>query len=137
MVQQAGSVLDSSALLAFLQGEPGSLAVLESLTAGAVLNVVNYSEVLTRLAGAGESPEHADRRLREEGLIGGIVAIVPVTQEDAVEIARLRDATRAQGLSLGDRACLATATRLQRPAVTADRAWASVDIGVPIRLIRP
>jgi len=54
-----------------------------------------------------------------------------------VVIARLRAATRAQGLSLGDRACLATGLRLGWPVITADRSWAIVDVGVTVHLIRP
>jgi ribonuclease VapC len=54
-----------------------------------------------------------------------------------VVIARLRPLTRAQGLSLGDRACLATGLRLGRPVITADRSWAALDVGVTIQLIRP
>jgi len=40
------------------------------------------------------------------------------------------------GLSLGDRACLALADAMGCPAVTADRAWSSIDIGVSVVLIR-
>jgi PIN domain nuclease of toxin-antitoxin system len=39
-------------------------------------------------------------------------------------------------LSLGDRACLALGLRLGSPVVTADRVWATVDVGVEIVLIR-
>jgi PIN domain nuclease of toxin-antitoxin system len=39
-------------------------------------------------------------------------------------------------LSLGDAACLATARLLGVPAITADRAWAALPLGVEIRLIR-
>lgn len=62
--------------------------------------------------------------------------MVPLTEDDAVCIARLRAVTRAQGLSLGDRACLATGIRFGRPVLTGDRGWAAVDVGVAVRLIR-
>ena len=55
---------------------------------------------------------------------------------DSVSIANLRGATRAKGLSLGDRACLATGLRLGGPVITADRAWAAVNVGVTVQLIR-
>ena len=48
----------------------------------------------------------------------------------------LRLATRHLGLSLGDRACLALAEREQLPILTGDGAWALLDIGLDIRLIR-
>jgi PIN domain nuclease of toxin-antitoxin system len=63
--------------------------------------------------------------------------VVPLHEDDAVVIARLRPLTKAQGLSLGDRASLATGLRLGRPVITADRAWAALDVGVTVRLIRP
>jgi PIN domain nuclease of toxin-antitoxin system len=61
-----------------------------------------------------------------------------VTAADAVEIGLLRSTTRAAGLSLGDRSCLALAARLGLPAVTTDRAWAKVAdrIGVEVLIIR-
>ncbi len=44
--------------------------------------------------------------------------------------------TRALGLSLGDRACLALAMERKLPVLTADRAWKSLRVGVEIRVIR-
>lgn len=56
----------------------------------------------------------------------------------AHDIGMLVPATRAAGLSLGDRACLALARRLGVPALTAERRWAEVAgvAGVEVRLIR-
>ncbi|MEC4813191.1 MAG: hypothetical protein SAK29_07955 [Scytonema sp. PMC 1069.18] len=51
-------------------------------------------------------------------------------------IAKLRVPTQAWGLSLGDRACLALALTLNLPALTCDRVWANLNIGVSITLIR-
>ena len=62
---------------------------------------------------------------------------MPRNEADSVTIARLRTLTRAQGLSLGDRACLATGLRLGRPVITADRGWVAIDVGVTVHLIRP
>lgn len=133
----AGAVLDASALLAYLRGEAGGQMVKAVLATGAVINAVNYAEVLSRLGDAGEEPTTAHRRLQEQALIGGLLEIVPLTEDDAVTTARLRAATREHGLSLGDRACLATGLRLGRPVLTADRSWAAVDVGATVRLIRP
>ncbi len=131
-----GSVLDASALLAYLQDEPGAQVVQDALVAGAVINIVNYAEVLSRLAAAGTDAGNAHHELQEQGLIGGLLELVAPTEEDAVAIARLRAATRAYGLSLGDRACLATALRLGWQVITADPSWSSLSIGVDVRLIR-
>lgn len=51
-------------------------------------------------------------------------------------IARLWPKTRSAGLSLGDRACLATAHRLELPTLTADWAWSELDFEVDVQLIR-
>ena len=130
------SDLDASALLAYLQGEPGSATVEAALAAGAVISIVNYAEVLLRLADAGEDPATANHRLSEQGLIGGLLEVVPLTEEDAVVTAQLRTSTRVHGLSLGDRACLATGLRFSGPVLTADRTWALLDVGVIVQLIR-
>ncbi len=54
----------------------------------------------------------------------------------ADETGALWTATRDTGLSLADRACLAVARSLELPAVTADRAWLELDVGVDVRCIR-
>jgi len=56
----------------------------------------------------------------------------------ALEVGMLRLTTRQLGLSLGDRACLATAQVLGNlPVLTADRAWADLNIDLKITLVRP
>lgn len=62
--------------------------------------------------------------------------IHPLDESQARRIATLRPVTRAAGLSLADRACLALAHALELPAHTADGAWRDVDAGVEVRLIR-
>jgi PIN domain nuclease of toxin-antitoxin system len=51
-------------------------------------------------------------------------------------IADLRRPTSHLGLSLADRACLALALRLGLPIVTADRAWAELELAVQVQTIR-
>ncbi len=48
----------------------------------------------------------------------------------------LRPLTKAQGLSLGDRACLTLAKKLDWPTLTADQAWQDLMLDVEIRLAR-
>ena len=133
---QSGAVLDASALLAYLRGEAGSEIVEVALGLGAVISSVNYAEVLSRLVDVGEAPEKADQRLRERGLLDSLLTVVPLGEDDGVTIAQLRPLTRNQGLSLGDRACLATGLRRGWPVLTADWGWEAVDVGVTVRLIR-
>jgi PIN domain nuclease of toxin-antitoxin system len=131
------AVLDASALLALLKGEPGAERVAEALEQGAYLSAVNLAEVLSRLADWGEDPAEAQARMAQVGLLGAAVEVLPFTGEDALEVARLRALTRAYGLSFGDRACLALARRLGLPALTAERAWAELDLGIPVEVLRP
>lgn len=64
------------------------------------------------------------------------VRVEPLSEADAVTAANLWTRTRAAGLSLGDRCCLALGARLALPTVTADPAWAGLDIDIPVRIIR-
>jgi len=62
---------------------------------------------------------------------------VPFTEEDADRVAGLTPSTRPLGLSLGDRACIALALRADAPALTAERAWAALEMdGLAVERIR-
>ena len=123
-------VFDSSALLAITFGEDGA-AVAQCAMGGAVMSAVNVTEVITRLIDRGASPEQAHRELSRFG-----VTIRPFDEPLALAAGSLRAATRSLGLSLGDRACLALAIRERAQVVTADRAWASLDLGIDVQVIR-
>jgi ribonuclease VapC len=132
----AGAVLDASAVLAYLNREAGAEVVADMVQSGASLSAVNFAEVLSTASDRGVLPERLIARLTEAGLLEGAIAVELFTAEDAGTVGDLRPATRAAGLSLGDRACLALARRLEVPAATADTAWAELDVGVEIVLIR-
>jgi len=71
------------------------------------------------------------------GVLGEVLAILPLDEAAAETIAALRAGTRRAGLSLGDRACLALARSLEVPALTMDRAWAALRLpGVEVRVLR-
>jgi ribonuclease VapC len=130
------TVLDASALLAYLQGEPGTDYVAIFLTQGTAMSAVNWAEVLSKLLERGKLPQVVTAQLRDLGLLGQAIQIYPVDEALALIIAELLPFTRAMGLSLGDRACLALALTLNLPALTADKAWSNVDAGVLVQLIR-
>ena len=113
-------VIDASALLALLQGEPGADVVAGLLIRG-VMSAVNLSEVVAKLTEHGMPAEAA-----RTALDGLPIDVHPFDREAAHSAGELRSVTRSAGLSLGDRACLALAMRLGVTAVTADRAWASL-----------
>jgi PIN domain nuclease of toxin-antitoxin system len=124
------AVLDASALLALLNQEEGAERV-APFVADAVISTVNLAEVITRLALAG-MPETAIR----ETLAFLPLESVPFDVGQAIEVGLLAPTTKPSGLSLGDRACLVLARRLNATAVTADQAWVDIDAGVAVELIR-
>ena len=124
------AVLDASAVLAVLNDETGASTVW-NLLPGAMISTVNAAEVAAKLVDAGTEPRMAIEFIQRLGL-----RIMPFLDADIETTARLRKLSRTLGLSLGDRACLALAMREGLPALTADRAWSGLDIGVEVRLIR-
>ncbi|MDQ6712956.1 MAG: type II toxin-antitoxin system VapC family toxin [Candidatus Dormibacteraeota bacterium] len=129
-------VLDASALLAYLNDEAGAQLVEDALFRGSAISAVNMAEVLTKLTEIGEEPDKVSEELQRRGLLGGKLAVLPLTADDAVVLASLHGSTKMHGLSLGDRACLGLAHRLRVPALTADRAWARLKVAVKIEPIR-
>jgi PIN domain nuclease of toxin-antitoxin system len=123
-------VLDASALLAVLRAEPGAEAV-EARIEGASIGTVNLAEVVSKLADEGV-PEGEIRKA-----VGRLALNMRVFDEEhAYTAGLLRRSTRGFGLSLGDRACLALAQRSKAVALTADRAWSQLDLGIAIETIR-
>jgi ribonuclease VapC len=133
---EPASVLDASALMAVLHAEDGASVVIEAIGDGAAVSVLNWAEVLSKLAEAGKNPEAAAAELRRAEGSRRALTIEPLTAADCVAVARLRPITRPQGLSLADRACIALAERLGVPALTADRKWQEADIAAEVQLIR-
>jgi ribonuclease VapC len=123
-------VLDASALLAVLRAEPGAERI-EPRLEGAGIGAVNLSEVVTKLI-EDDVPEAEIRRA-----IGRLELDVHAFDAQHAFIAGvLRRSTRALGLSFGDRACLALAQSLGALALTADRSWSRLDLGIAIEIIR-
>jgi ribonuclease VapC len=129
-------VLDASAVLAYLQGEAGAEGVATALAQGTAISAVNWAEVLSKLSERGKPPQQVTVQLRGLGLLDQAIQIYPVDEELALLIAELLPNTRSAGLSLGDRACLALALKLNLPALTADKAWSKVSVGVVVQLVR-
>jgi len=92
---------------------------------------VNLAEVVTRLSILG-MPEG---EVREALTVLGL-EIIAFDEEQAFRAGLLSAYTQPLGLSLGDRACLALALTTHATALTADRVWKDLDIGVEIKLIR-
>src|SRR5437016_9342387 len=120
-------VLDASAFLACLRGEPGGENV-EPLIGSAAMSTINWSEVFQKAGLYGLNTEVLRREAEYTGL-----EIIDLSIDDAETAAGLWEPTRHLGLSLADRCCLALGQRLDATVVTAERAWAQLAIGVPIQ----
>ncbi len=124
------TLLDSSAVLAVLFGEPGRDRVAASIRE-AQISSVNMVEAISKLIDEGH-----DEYVAESIFRGLMLRVRDFSAGTAGIAARMRATTRHRGLSLGDRACLAEAAVTDLPVMTADRAWADLDIGVEIQVIR-
>lgn len=124
------AVLDASAILTLLHDEPGASEVLPWIAEG-VISAVNLAEVVGKLLEAGMPEAAAIDAIERLAL-----EVVALDAAMAIRAGALRPLTRSLGLSLGDRACLATAQQLGLPVVTADRTWQQVEAGVPIHTVR-
>ncbi|EDX87679.1 hypothetical protein S7335_5389 [Synechococcus sp. PCC 7335] len=124
-------VLDASAVLAFINEEPGAETVEQYLN-NAAISAANLSEVVAKLMEKGLS-----KALTVELIEALNLKVVAVCEEQAITAGVLRLATKPLGLSLGDRLCIALGKYLKKPIVTTDRQWQKLDIeGVAVRLVR-
>ncbi|HEY9416341.1 MAG TPA: type II toxin-antitoxin system VapC family toxin [Pseudonocardia sp.] len=124
-------MLDASAIVALLFGEPGAVEVAEVIATGlAVISTVNLSEVAAVFV-------RKDKALRPVlPALASQVTLESFGPADGYTAAEMFPLTRAVGLSFGDRACLALAARRGACALTADSAWLGLDLPVDVRMIR-
>ena len=118
-------VVDSSAVLAYLQGEPGADLVRARLAEGAVITAANWSEVAQKVRRV-DSWEVA-RAL----LLSYPLQVAPIDIDDAEAAAAMW--MPGSPLSLADRLCLALAARLQLAVLSADHAWFDLEGVIPVR----
>ncbi len=124
-------VLDASAILAVINGEPGAEKLTPDLLARAAGSAVNLAEVQTKLVSRGWSSEEA-----WEDATSPVREVLPFDEGQARIAGDLVRQTRPLGLSLGDRACLALGMALKAPVYTADMTWKKVRTGARIHVIR-
>jgi len=127
-------VLDASAVIALLRDESGANTVREILESvdttspvAGLLSTVNLTEVLQALGT--DLPAIIDGSER-------VIVTASYEREHARAAAAMLDTTRAIGLGIADRACLSLAKVLDLPAITADRLWSELDLGVEVIQIR-
>jgi PIN domain nuclease of toxin-antitoxin system len=125
-------VLDTSALLAYLFEEEGADKVAPILEEGrGVIGSANYAELVTKLV---------DEKMPMEEILAVISSLelefIPQDEQQARLTGELRTVSKAFGLSLGDRACLALGLATSLPVMTADQVWRDVPIEIERVIIR-
>jgi PIN domain nuclease of toxin-antitoxin system len=125
-------VLDSSAVLAMVYGEPGGAKVHAAIVSPLYvvsISAVNWCEVLTKLGQKSSimTPE------KLTAILPG-VEVVPFGQAEAEQVASL--AKSCPSISLGDRACLTLASFLDSTAWTTDKIWAQMPVGAKLKMLR-
>ncbi|MGN5376514.1 type II toxin-antitoxin system VapC family toxin [Sphingomonas hankookensis] len=123
-------VLDASALLCLLNDESGADRVATDLTRS-VIGATNLGEVVSKLRERGLALAEV-----QEALGGLHLDVRPLSASQAMTIGDLRPSTRALGLSLGDRACLALAIELGAELYTTDAALARAEVAITVTNVR-
>ncbi len=114
------NLFDASALLVFLQDEPGAAVVADQLNIGGAVSAANWSEVAQKVRAS-----QGNWLLARALLLSYDLAVEAVTGDDAERAAELW--RRGEGRSLADRLCLATRERLDAVVWTADTQWGASD----------
>jgi ribonuclease VapC len=125
-------VLDSSAVLAMVYGEPGGEKVRAAIVSplyAVSISAVNWCEVLTKL---GQKSSIMTAGMLEAILPG--VEVSPFGKEEAAQAATL--AKTCPSISLGDRACLVLASFLDATAWTTDKIWTQMPVGAKLEMLR-
>ena len=113
-------LVDTSALVALLKKEPGH-EIVSNIIASSAVSSVNLSELIAVLNRLGVSENDIDEIITDL-----VPEIIPFCENISIKTGKLSTLTQGYGLSLGDRACLATGDYYQMNIYTADKIWAEL-----------
>ena len=123
-------VLDSSALLAYYNDEPGWQQV-ETYQRCSVISAVNAAEVISTLIRNGTQDRKAYAAVHQF-----VSEVMPYDDEQAYLTGKLITKGKQFGLSLGDRACISLALQQNLPVLTSDRIWQDAGFAVEVWVFR-
>ncbi|WP_375319182.1 type II toxin-antitoxin system VapC family toxin [Candidatus Tisiphia endosymbiont of Oplodontha viridula] len=122
-------LLDTSAIIALLKKESG-YKILEDVIAASSISSVNLSELVSVLIRSNIAENEIDV------IITDIVPeIIPFCENICIKTGKLSRLTKDYGLSLGDRACIATGCYYNMEIYTADKIWLKVADNITARII--
>lgn len=124
------TLLDTSAIITLLKKEPG-YQILEDLIANSSISSVNLSELVAVLVRSGITETEIDQIITDL-----VPEIIPFCENLAIQAGKLANQTRGLGLSLGDRACIATGIHHNRAIYTTDKIWQELKAPADIILVR-
>ena len=111
-------VLDSSAVLALIMWESGSIVVKEIIN-HSIVSTVNVAEIVAEMnIKLGANPSDA-----MDAICSLVGEIVPFDLKQATLAGSLKKTTKSLGLSLGDRACIALGVIYNAKIYSADKIW--------------
>jgi PIN domain nuclease of toxin-antitoxin system len=125
-------LLDASAVLALIAGEPGADRV-RPLMAWSAISGINLAEVVKKLREKGVPRDEVEAVVSDLQIP---VESGPSDVQQAIQVGEIAANGRAFGLSMGDAVCLATAGWSGLIAVTAERRWTEAMPDAKILAIR-
>ena len=130
MLKRTKILLDASAVIVLLKQERGYKDIEDLLNISSI-STVNLCEVVSVLSRGSVIESEID------DIISDLIPnIIPFTEEIAITAGKLIKQTQSSGLSLGDRACIATGIRYDLEIYTADKAWSTLDLDCKIIQVR-
>jgi len=125
-------LLDTSALIALIKKEDG-YETIDNIIANSAISSVNLSELVAVLARSGVSNADIDEIIKDI-----VPEIIPFCEDTSIKAGKLLNITKTYGLSLGDRACIATGDFYKMEIHTTDKIWSKLqsDITTKITVIR-
>jgi ribonuclease VapC len=127
-------VLDASSVIALINREKGC-EIVEKYLEEAIISTVNFAEVIS-VVNRELFKSEADRIEGLKLITDTLPQIIDFDVNQAIISGEIDSITKKYGLSLGDRACLALAKYKNIPALTADKTWSKLNLGIKIKLIR-
>lgn len=124
-------VFDASAIIALFAKEQGYQLIKQHMKNG-IISSVNIAEVYKYCIETQNLSEEEAKLLVQLSDI----KIIDFCPKQALISAKICNKTKAYGISLGDRACIALAILKNLPIITCDKIWKKLDLEIEFILAR-